>query len=206
MIKLFGHPDSGHAFKVRFFMQAAGIEHNYQEIDIWSPRESRPAEFRRNAKFQEVPLLIDNGQPYIQSNAILIYLATKIGDYGAQESLLMSRCYEWLVWEANKIGMCLPQLRSVKKFENHGINEGAQNWLLDRYHHDITVLETELDDGRAFILGPRPTIADFSLSGYLFFDGEADVAVPPNVVKWLDRLAALPAWRHPYELLKESPE
>jgi len=205
MLKLFGHPDSGHAFKVRFFMQVAGIQHDYYEVDIWSPRESRAAEFRHNAKFQEVPLLMDNEQPYIQSNAILIYLANKIGDFGAQNTSLMSRCHEWLVWEANKIGMCLPQLRSVKKFENHGVNEGAQHWLLSRYNHDINVLENEFDDGRAFILGQDPTIADFSLCGYLFFDGEADIAVPPNVKKWLGRLAALPGWQHPYQLLKGSP-
>ena len=202
-MKLFGHPDSGHAFKVRFFMQAAGIAHDYEEIDIWSPRESRAVEFRKNAKFHEVPLLIDNGYAYIQSNAILMYLAHKLGNYGAEDSQLMARCNQWLLWEANRIGMCLPQLRSVQRFKNHGINEGARQWLLERYKHDIGVIETEFADGRSFILGSRPTIADFALSGYLFYEGEADVEVPPGVSRWLKRMSALPGWQHPYQLLKE---
>lgn len=58
-----------------------------------------------------------------------------------------------------------------------------------------------LADGRRFIVGDKPTIADFSLCGYLYFADEAKLLVPANVAAWLDELKSLPGWRHPYDLL-----
>ena len=108
MKKLFGHPDSGHAFKVRFFLCAASIEHDYEVVDIWQPRESRSAEFRQASTFGEVPLLMDQGTAYVQSNAILLHLARQAGSWGGESSERIALCEQWMIWEANKIGMCLP--------------------------------------------------------------------------------------------------
>ena len=198
MIKLYGHPESGHAFKVKFCLDAAGIEHAYAKIDIFADRETRPAEFRRLAKFCEVPLLVDGEQALIQSNAILVYIARKYSIFGGESDAALQRCLEWLAWEANKIGMCLPQLRADQKFADSRLSEGTRQWLLQRYRHDVNVLEHELDDGRLYILGSAPSIADFSLCGYLMYAEEAEVAVPPAVNAWLDRLRILEGWRDPY--------
>lgn len=196
-LELFGHPDSGHAFKVRFFMDAAGLDYDYTEVDIWSPRESRPARFRQFAAFGEVPLLIDDGRAYTQSNAILVYLAQRLGGWGAEDRERFQRCLQWLMWEANKIGLCLPQLVGDARFPESKLNDGARNWLLARYRHDVGVLEDRFADGRAFITGDSPSIADFSLCGYLYLADEAGLEVPTQVAAWLQRLSALPGWRHP---------
>lgn len=202
MKKLFGHLDSGHAFKVRFFMCAADIEHRYEVVDIWQPREMRSAEFQAASKFGEVPLLVDNGVSYVQSNAILLHLARQLGRWGGESSERLVACEQWMVWEANKLGMCLPQLRSYEKFEKNAVLGSALPWLTARYEHDVGVLEATLSDGRAWIIdGEEPSIADFSLCGYLYFAHEAKLAVPPHVESWLKRLSELPAWRHPYELM-----
>ena len=201
-MKLFGHPESGHAFKVKFFMEAAEIAHEYVEIDIFAPRETRLPEFKEHARFHEVPLLLDQGKALAQSNVILMHLAGITGKWGAEDSDRYKRCQEWLLWEANKIGMCLPQLRGAKRFPADAPNQGAIEWLSERYDHDIGVLDKEFQDGRGFITGDTVTIADFSLCGYLFFADEAGVDVPVNVQNWLGRLAALPGWKHPYTLLK----
>jgi len=201
-MKLFGHPDSGHAFKVRFFLGHARIEHEYERVDIFAPRESRQPEFRDNAPFGEVPLLLYGGRALAQSNAILLYLAERGGGSGTDDSATLARCREWLFWEANKIGMCLPQLRAYRRFDDHGIEGDAHAWLERRYTHDIGVLDNAFDDGRAWILGGEgPSVADFSLCGYLVHAEEAQVEVPARIDAWLERLRALPAWRHPYEML-----
>ena len=76
---------------------------------------------------------------------------------------------------------------------------------MSRYEHDVHVLEDALSDGRDRILGGQmPTIADFSLCGYLVFADEAKVSVPPGVQAWLTNLATLPGWQHPYQLLAEE--
>ena len=148
-------------------------------------------------------MLRDGALTLVQSNAILVHLATRIGGWGAEDEQVMHRCLEWLFWEANKIGMCLPQLRAAQRFAAAHPGQGALDWLLARYRHDVALLDAELADGRAFMIGDAPTIADFSLSGYLFFADEARVEVPSHVQIWLNRLAALPGWQHPYDLMAE---
>lgn len=204
MLKLFGHPDSGHAFKVRFFLDAAELDYEYEEVDIWAPPETRQAEFRQHATFNEVPTLIDDGKPYVQSNAILIHLARKTGAWGAQDEDTMKQCLQWLFWEANKIGMCLPQLRAAARFPQAALSDGAKTWLMARYTHDINLLDARFSDGRAFIVGDAPTIADFSLCGYLYFADEAELPVPEHVAAWLQRLSELPSWQHPYKLMRSE--
>jgi glutathione S-transferase len=200
--KLFGHPDSGHAFKVRLCLCVAGIAHDYEYVDINTPREQRSAEFRQYARYGEVPVLVDDGKAYVQSNAILLHLARQSGRWGGESSDSLNTCTEWLVWEANKIGMCLPQLRARQKYGADAALEGASDWLMSRYAHDVNVLEESLQDGRDWMLGgATPSIADFSLCGYLFFADEARVSVPPRVQAWLDRMASLQGWQHPYQLL-----
>lgn len=202
--KLFGHPDSGHAFKVRLFLCVAGIEHEYESVDIFQPREQRSAEFRRYARFGEVPLLLDkdDGRAHVQSNAILLHLAREMAAHGGEDEQSLDSCAQWLVWEANKIGLCLPQIRSARKFGADEALEGAMPWLMARYEHDVGVLEQAFGDGRDWIIAQdQPSIADFSLCGYLVFADEAGLDVPERVQAWLDRLSALDGWQHPYALL-----
>ncbi len=202
-MKLFGHPDSGHSLKVKFFLDWLGIEYLYEYVDIFSNRETRGSEFLTVSKFSEVPTLIDNEKYYIQSNAIIIYLADKYGVFNSNEE--RQKNIEWLVWEANKIGMCLPQLRADKKFsEEHPefkLSKGAYDWLLARYSHDVNLLDNELNDNRQFILGDKISPADFSLSAYLMYANEAEVEVPKNVENWLNRLKEQKGWKSPYEML-----
>jgi glutathione S-transferase len=42
--------------------------------------------------------------------------------------------------------------------------------------------------------------------GYLFYGDELTVPLEPhvNVLKWLDRVRALPGWKHPYELMPRA--
>ncbi len=199
-MKLFGHPESGHAFKVKFCLSCSGMEHDYEHVDIFKPLAERSAEFIANSKFGEVPLLIDEGETLIQSNAILAHIATKYGVYAGENDQDWQTIMEWLVWEPNKIGMCLPQLRANKKFDPF-LNAGAEQWLQSRYDQDVTTLDNTLSDGRQFIIGDDLTVADFSLSGYLMVAEEAKLEVPTNVTNWLNRLRDLEGWASHCDLL-----
>lgn len=200
-MKFFGHPDSGHAYKVALLLNVANIDYDYTLIDIFSARESRPANFQRYAAFGEVPLLVDNETAFTQSNAILIHLAGVTKQWGAQDPETMQRCMEWLFWEANKIGMCLPQLRADQLFEDSRLRADARAWLTARYTNDVGILERRLANTQAFIVGRTPTIADFSICGYLFLANDAKVEIPINVQRWLERIQQLPNWSTPQTLL-----
>jgi glutathione S-transferase len=57
----------------------------------------------------------------------------------------------------------------------------------------------------AFAIGDRPTVADISMSAYLSYpSGETGFDLNkshPSIHAWLGRVADLPGWRPPYDLL-----
>lgn len=199
---LYGHHDSGHAYKVRLALTVAQVPHHYVPIDIWQPHSDRPEPFRSLAPFGEVPLLRWDGQVYAQSDAILCEIACRCRVLGGESSDRFARAREWLFWEANRLGMCLPQLRYAARFAPDDFSEGALEWLQARLKQDLARLEKELTRTQAFILDGQPSIADFALCGYLFWAQEANVTPPPQVCLWLERIANLPGWQGPYDLLQ----
>lgn len=203
---LFGHPESGHSYKVKLMLEVAQIPHHYQFIDIGLPRQARPEPFRSLSKFGEVPLLLHRGQTYVQSNAILLLLAEQTGRFGGESSDRLTRAREWLFWEANRLGLSLPHLRFARCFEPQAYPQGSLVWFERRYDADIERLEQELRDGRHFILDDQPSAADFSLCAYLFWADQAQVAVPGTVAAWLTRIRQLPGWAEPYTLLARPAE
>jgi glutathione S-transferase len=196
---LFGNRDSGHAYKVRLMLSLSGLAYDYTEIDLDLPRGQRPEPFRSLAKYGEVPLLLHNGRPYVQSNAILLHLAEHTGRFGGESAERMERMREWLFWEANRVGFSLANLRYGQKYLPAGAASDGQVMLRERFNADIARLDDELSDGRAFIMDDTPSIADISLCGYMYWPEQANVTMPANVQGWLDRISALPGWRHPYD-------
>lgn len=154
---------------MKFCLNSASIEHEYEVIETFSDIKSRNLDFVNRSKYCEVPLLVDEDKNVTQSNAILVYIAKKFKIYGANSDSDFQTCLEWLIWESNKIGMCLPQLRVDKKLKGFELNEGAREWLLARYVHDVGVINNELKDARPYVVGDNLTIADFSLCGYLMY-------------------------------------
>ena len=63
--------------------------------------------------------------------------------------------------------------------------------------------------GRQYLIGDRPTIADVSMAGYLYYPAEEygfDIHIGhPAIAAWLDRLKKLPGWAHPYDLMPGHP-
>jgi glutathione S-transferase len=59
---------------------------------------------------------------------------------------------------------------------------------------------------REWITLGRPTIADLSMAGYMYYDGELgfDFASYPALAAWRERIRALPGWKGPYELMPRA--
>ena len=205
-ITLYGHPESGHSYKVRLMLSLARIEHEYEVVDILLPRDERPEPFRSLSlsRFGEVPLLVSGIEVLAQSNSILVYLAERFSVYGADDPERAARIREWLFWEANKIGLSLPHLRLARNYFPDQFSADAIAWLQSRYEEDSRRLETELSDGRPFITGDTLSIADLSICSYFFWSNQAEVQVLPFSKAWLGRIAALPGWQPPYRLLSPA--
>lgn len=192
---LFGSTDSGHSFKVRSFLQLAGTAHTYEWINLSTPRPARPEHFRVASKFGEVPVLIDGTRSLCQSNAILLYLAGKTGQFaGAHDEQAQIR--EWLFWETNRIGFSIPNLRYALRWEAQPLD--VLHFLRSRAQTDLKTLNNALAASE-YLLPSGPTIADISCSAYLHWLNQADIFVSdyPHIERWLNALRQLPGWQHP---------
>ena len=156
---LCGHPDSGHACKVALALSLAGLAYRTVWIDIWADPATRPADFRAASPFAEVPLLTIDGDPYVQSGAILLEIACRFRCLGAESPQGLQRGREILMWEANRIGMCLPQLKEARRTQGQGFPPGAADWLRMRYDADCRRFGRLLGDA-AFLHGETPGLGD----------------------------------------------
>lgn len=195
---LYGHPDSGHACKVALALSLAGLAHETVWVDIWADPASRPAEFLAASPFAEVPLLMIDGVAHVQSGAILLEIASRFGVLGGESAAGLRRGRELLMWEANRIGMCLPQLKEARRVAGEGFSPGAIDWLTMRYRADCGRFAVLLGEG-PFFHGQAPGIGDCAIWGYTQWLAEAGVAPEPAMAGWLARMRALPAMRAPQQ-------
>jgi len=195
---LYGHPDSGHACKVALALAIAGIPHAVRRVDIWAAPSTRPQDFLRASPFAEVPLLMIDGTPHVQSGAILLEIATRFGTLGGESAEGLRRARELLMWEANRIGMCLPQLKEARRTNNAGFPPGAVDWLTGRYQTDAARFGTLLGD-QPYFHGHAPGIGDCAIWGYVQWLPDAGVTPTPAMDGWITRMRALPAMRRPAE-------
>jgi len=197
---LYGSRESGHAYKAKLALTLLGIAHEYRDVDLRVPLAERRRDFRSVSPYGEVPVLVDAGAVLAQSNAILIHLARKSGKLGGRH---IDRVTQWLFWEANRIGLSVPNLRHALVFDRDTPPEVVA-WLRSRAEKDLSRLDSQLIDS-AFVLGAECTVVDVACCAYLFWPEQAglDLSHWPNVARWLDRIRALRGWAAPYDLLGE---
>jgi glutathione S-transferase len=197
---LYGNRESGHSYKVKLALTLLELEHEYRHVDLTLDRCKMPPEFREVSRYGEVPVLVTDGEPLVQSNAILMHLARKTGRLRGECD--PDRTVEWLFWEANRIGFSISNLRFARHFRPETPPDVIA-WLEARARADLDRLEEEFRAKQDFLLGSNISIADIACCGYLFWPEQTglDYGFWPNVASWLDRIRAAPGWAHPYTLL-----
>jgi glutathione S-transferase len=195
-LQLYGHPDSGHACKVALALALAGMAHRTVRIDMWAKPETRPPEFLANSPFAEVPLLMIDGRPFVQSGAILLEIATRFQCLGGETPDGLRRGRELLMWEANRIGMCLPQLKEARRVKGEGYPAGAIAWLQMRYAVDRDRFAVLLGN-QPFFHGQAPGIGDCAIWGYAQWLPEAGVEPSRPMADWIGRMRNLPGMKAP---------
>ena len=75
-ITLHGFSLSGHSHRVQLALSLMGLPHQVVQVDLKNGAHKSPEFLKRNP-FGQVPVLDDDGTMLFDSNAILVYLATK---------------------------------------------------------------------------------------------------------------------------------
>jgi len=203
----YGHPESGHSYKVALALSILDLPYEYRWVDVFAPREARAADFRAASEYGEIPVIVVDGAPLAQSNAILLYLMRRTLRLGGELEATAENVQQWLFWEANRIGFSLANYRALIRSEfGEDAPPGVLDWLKARFDLDIVRLDHELSK-RSFLVGDAITMADLSCSAYLFLAHEAHVELAPfrNVQRWLERIRSTRGFGAIAELMRKPP-
>jgi glutathione S-transferase len=198
--------ESGNAYKVALALTLADLEWEPVFVDFFNGAARTP-EFRAINEMGEVPVLVDGDTVLTQSGVILDYISSKTGKLGGRSAAERREVLRWMFWDNHKLSGQIGTTRFLMNFlPSEKRPEGVIPFLQGRLKAAYTVLDGHLA-GRNWMVGDGVTIADLSCCGYLFYSEPFgfDRAHWPNIDLWLDRLAALPGWKHPYDLMPGSP-
>jgi glutathione S-transferase len=199
--RLHGFGESGNAYKVALMLQFVGADWELVPVAFFKG-ETREAGWRAaNNIMGEVPVLEHRGERLSQSGVILDYLAEVTGRFGPQTAAERREIWRWMLFDNHKFTSYYATLRFQFGLQKTG-ETPVTEFLRMRANAAHAVLEAHLATND-FALGARPTIADFSLAGYQFYNEPTgmDAAAFPRIAAWKQRIAALPGWRPPYELM-----
>jgi len=202
--RLYCFAQSGNAYKAALMLNLCGADWEARFVDFFNG-ETRTPEFREINAMGEVPVLEHEGRRWSQSGVILDFLAARFGRFGWQDEDQRREILRWLLWDNHKLTSYIGTLRFLLRFQKTGETQVTE-FLRGRVNTNLALLERQLA-GRAFVTGERPSIADLSICGYLYWPDEFGVAWAdyPNIEAWLARIAALPGWVHPYQLMPGHP-
>lgn len=201
---LHGFAQSGNTFKVAFMLRALGVSYATRHVDFMNGVTRTPEWRGETNEMGEVPVLDDGERRLTQSGVILTYLAGKHGRFLGSGDDEKFEALRWLFFDNHKFTSYFASYRFMKAFGPTAPDPAVMAWLKGRLDNAFGVVDKHLQ-GRAFLVGGVPSIADFSLSGYLFYSvEESGYDFPqrfPAIGAWVQRLKAVPGWADPYEVL-----
>jgi glutathione S-transferase len=196
-------PESGNSYKLALMLTLCGQKFEL----VWTDFEggvTRTAKWRETVNAMgEIPVLEHDGERLTQTAPILLRLAERYGKFHGADEAARFEILRWLFWDNHKLTSYMATYRFQRAF-TPSPEPQVLAFLRKRLDDYLGILEAHLHD-REFAVGKHATIADLSMIGYLFFPKEEsgfDLAVThPAIHGWLNRVAALPGWRAPYDLL-----
>lgn len=197
---------SGNAYKTALLLALSGADWQPVFVDFFNGA-TRTAEFRAVNAMGEVPVLVHGEVRLSQSGVILDYLAQRFADVAPGSEAERREALRWILWDNHKLSANIATARFMMNFlPEDKRNPAVIDFLLGRAKAALKVLDGHLE-GRDWIAGARMTTADLSCIGYLFYSDEfgVDMAEYPNVFRWRAAIAALPGWKHPYDLMPGHP-
>ncbi|HRD77237.1 MAG TPA: glutathione S-transferase [Hyphomicrobiaceae bacterium] len=195
---------SGSAYKVALYLNCAGLKWEAVPVDFLKGQTRDPKWRDEINDMGEAPVLEADGKRYSQSGAILSWLAettVKFVPNGADERYDALR---WILFDNHKFTSYFATHRFLNSIAPQAPDPAVLGFLKTRVDAAFAIVEKHLAT-RKFMLGAKPTIADFSLIGYMYYPSEEtgyDLAKShPAIYAWTQRMRFLPGWKGPYELM-----
>ncbi len=194
MIKFYYHP-SPNPLKVALFLEESGLPYEVVPVDTRKGQQFAPdfLAINPNAK---TPAITDGDATVFDSNAILLYLADKHGQFlPAHTDAARGQLLSWLMFVATGIGPYSGQAVHFKHFAPEPKDYAVNRYTFEAERH-FGILDAQLAKHR-YMLGEGYTIVDMAVWGWArvvpFVLGQDAYAKLPNLKRHLDEISARPA-------------
>ncbi len=191
---LYNSAVSGNCYKVRLLLAHLGLAYETTEVSVVD-RSGRPELLSELNPGLRVPtLVLDDGRPLAESNAILWYLGDGT-QYVPQDEYERAQVLQWMFFEQYSHEPYIAVARfwiAYSGSPDEFVGSRRERALKGGYAA-LDAMEGYLAE-RSFLVGETYTIADISLYAYthVAHEGEFDLARYPAIRAWLGRVAARP--------------
>ena len=190
---LYNSAVSGNCYKVRLLLAHLGLEYETVEMSVVDRSNRAEVLGALNPGLRVPTLVLDDGRPLGESNAILWYL----GDgtpYVPTDAYERAQVLQWCFFEQYSHEPNIAVARFWITYS--GTPEQFTDRLPSRMkggYAALDAMERHLE-GRDFLVGAGYSIADISLYAYthVAHEGDFDLGPYPAIRAWLDRVAAQP--------------
>jgi len=186
-LTIYGDSISGNCLKVKWTADKLGLVYDWVEVDVVKG-QTRTDAFRNLNPAAQVPtVVLADGRPLAQSNAIIWHLAEG-SELIPGDAYMRAKTLEWLFWEQYSHEPYV----AVRRFQKHYLNTPDADLdpkLLARGEAALSRMETWLA-GSPYLVDARLSLADISLVAYtrVAHEGGFDLAKFPGVAAWVQRV------------------
>src|SRR6185312_4401196 len=201
---LYGFSESGNSYKPALMLELCKADWEIKRVAYFSG-ETRSPDYREMNVMGEAPVLVhhrtDGDLTLSQSGVILYHLAKRFLKFNPKTEEEEREVMRWILFDNHKLTSYTATLRYFRSLAKQP-NDPAVPFLEGRAFGAYKVLDAHLKR-RDWVAAERPTIADISLSAYLFWPDQIGVDWNdyPTIRDWLDRIKLLPGWKMPETLM-----
>ena len=192
-VLLYNSPVSGNCYKVRLLLAQLGIEYEVEHVDVVDRSNRKELLGELNPALRVPTLVLDDGRPLGESNAILWYFGDGT-EYVPGDTYERAQVLQWMFFEQYSHEPSIAVARFWKTYSGEPERFERQKERLHLAGYAaLDAMEGRLA-GRDFLVGARYSIADISLYAYTHVadEGGFDLGPYPAIRDWLARVAAQP--------------
>ncbi|WP_420470889.1 glutathione S-transferase family protein [Brevundimonas sp. FT23042] len=187
MLTVYGDIRSGNCLKVKWLLEWLGRDYHWIETDVTSGVTRSPQFLALNPAGQTPMVVLEDGRPLAQSNAILVHMGEGTALISA-DPYDRARMFEWLFWEQYSHEPCIAVVRFQRAIAGRAA-EDIDPRLIEKGYAALARLEAGLE-GRDWLAGEAVSLADLALVAYtrVAHEGDFDLAAYPKVRAWVGRV------------------
>jgi len=199
---LHGSFTSSSSYKPMLFLALSGLPFSFRTVNLKNGVQKQPAHLAIN-RYGQVPVLQHRGLTLVMSNVILDYLARTTGKFEGATEQDRIHAREWLSWENDAI-QNVARVRHFARFRPD-VPQQIVDYFRPAAEACLDFIDKHLE-GRQWLVGDHPTIADLGCWGRMVFMAEGGMSLDkrPNAAAWRDRILAMPGFALPYDLIPKK--